>query len=80
MRVGDFFSNFIDITSGLSYHLEQKISKNKLPFSVQPVSDGQTDRRMDTHSEIINIDKYIVKHKEIFPYTIVLDCIVLLHR
>ena len=51
-----FFSNFIDITSGLSYHLEQKISKNKLPFSVQPVSDGQTDRRMDTHSEIINID------------------------
>ena len=24
VRVGDFFSNFIDIISGLSYHLEQK--------------------------------------------------------
>ena len=31
-----FFSMFIYITSGLSYHLEQKISKNTLPCSVQP--------------------------------------------
>ena len=70
VRVGEFFSNFIDITSGLSYHLEQKFSKNTLPCSVQPVSDGRTDGRTDRqtdgrtheHSEIINID-YINLYK-----------------
>ena len=35
-RVGDFFCNFTDITSGLSHHLEQKFSKNTLPCPVQP--------------------------------------------
>ena len=56
------FSDFICTTSGLSYHLEQKFSKNTLPCSVQPISDGQTDRRTvgrtHEHSEIINIDRY----------------------
>ena len=31
-----FFFDFIYITSGLSYHLQQKMSKNTLPCSVQP--------------------------------------------
>ena len=68
-RVGEFFLilyYIIYITSGLSYHLEQKFSKNTLPCSVQPHSDrrhttdrqtdGQTDGRTHEHSEIINID------------------------
>ena len=60
------FSYFIYITCDLSYHLEQKFSKNTLHLqcSGQPVSDGRTDRQTDgrthEHSEIINIDCYVI--------------------
>ena len=37
------FSYFIYIPCGLSYHLEQKNSKNSLPCSVQPMTDRRTD-------------------------------------
>ena len=49
------FSNFIDITSGLSYHLEQKFSKNTLPCSVHPVSDGRTDRQTEGHTNTLKL-------------------------
>ena len=45
------FSYFIYITCGLSYYLEQKFSKNTLPCSVQPVSDGRTGGRTDRQTE-----------------------------
>ena len=61
------FSDFMYITSGLSYHLEQKFSKNTLPCSVQRILDRrQTDRRTDgrthEHSEIINIDIFSAEY------------------
>jgi len=39
------FSYFIYITSGLSYHLEQKFSKNTLPCPLKPMSGRRTDMR-----------------------------------
>ena len=59
------FSKFIYITSRLSYHLEQKFSKNSLPCSVQPMPDRQTDGWTHEHSEIIYID-YIYLTGDIF--------------
>ena len=45
------FSDFIYITSGLRYHLEQKFSKNTLPCSVQPITDRQTDGQTDRQTD-----------------------------